>query len=305
MHVTRSAPDLESLEMLLAVAEMGSISSVARVHSLSQPAVTARMNLLERRLGLYLLERGPSGTRLTADGLAVAEYAQRVVDAAVALSAAAEALRDRSTGRLRVAASLTIADHLMPGWLLSLRHAAPQVSITLRVTNSAAVIAAILGRSADIGFVEGTPTPRPGLRTRRIGGDQLVLVVSRDHPWAQRCSLVSPAQLAATPLVLREAGSGTRQVLEDQLARQGLRTMTQLELGSTAAIFAAARRGEAPAVVSSLAVGEELASQHLMSVQVPELDLRRTFRAVWSLGRRLSPVERRLLAIAEGSASQA
>jgi DNA-binding transcriptional LysR family regulator len=291
--------------MLLAVAEMGSISSVARVHSLSQPAVTARMNLLERRLGLYLLERGPSGTRLTADGLAVAEYAQRVVDAAVALSAAAEALRDRSTGRLRVAASLTIADHLMPGWLLSLRHAAPQVSITLRVTNSAAVIAAILGRSADIGFVEGTPTPLPGLRTRRIGGDQLVLVVSRDHPWAQRCSLVSPAQLAATPLVLREAGSGTRQVLEDQLARQGLRTMTQLELGSTAAIFAAARRGEAPAVVSSLAVGEELASQHLMSVQVPELDLRRTFRAVWSLGRRLSPVERRLLAIAEGSASQA
>lgn len=303
--MTRSAPDLESLEMLLAVAEMGSISSVARVHSLSQPAVTARMNLLERRLGLYLLERGPSGTRLTADGLAVAEYAQRVVDAAVALSAAAEALRDRSTGRLRVAASLTIADHLMPGWLLSLRHAAPQVSITLRVTNSAAVIAAILGRSADIGFVEGTPTPLPGLRTRRIGGDQLVLVVSRDHPWAQRCSLVSPAQLAATPLVLREAGSGTRQVLEDQLARQGLRTMTQLELGSTAAIFAAARRGEAPAVVSSLAVGEELASQHLMSVQVPELDLRRTFRAVWSLGRRLSPVERRLLAIAEGSASQA
>ncbi|HVB53020.1 MAG TPA: LysR family transcriptional regulator [Candidatus Acidoferrales bacterium] len=305
MHVTRPAPDLESLEMLLAVGEMGSISSVARAHSLSQPAVTARMNLLESRLGLRLLERGPSGTRLTADGWAVAEHARRVVDAAVALSAATEALRDRSTGRLRVAASLTIADHLMPAWVLSLRHAAPQVSITLRVTNSAAVIAAVLGRSADIGFVEGTSGPLSALRARRVGGDQLVLVVSRDHPWARRCSLVSPAELAATPLVLREAGSGTRQVLEDQLARHGLQTMTQLELGSTAAIFAAARRGEAPAVVSSLAVAEELATQHLVTVQVGELDLRRTFRAVWSVGRRLSPVERRLLAIAEGSARQA
>nr|MDA8343316.1 LysR family transcriptional regulator [Actinomycetota bacterium] len=139
MPLPEDAPDLRSLDLLLSVAELGSLGKAARRHGISQPAVSLRMNELERRLGITILERTASGTTLTGPGSSVVDWSRSVIEAADAFVTGTAALRAETGVRLRVAASLTVADHLVPGWLVSLRQQAPDASINLSVMNSAAV----------------------------------------------------------------------------------------------------------------------------------------------------------------------
>jgi DNA-binding transcriptional LysR family regulator len=163
--------------------------------------------------------------------------------------------------------------------------------------NTAHVIELVTGRQVDLGFIEG-PTRPPGLRSRDIQADQLVVVVARSHPWARRRRPLSPAELAATPVMMRERGSGTRDIVVAALAEHGLEAQALMELGSTTAIKAAAAAGTGPAALSALAVQGELRSGQLVAVPCVGLRMDRTIRAVWSKARSLSPSGARLLAIA-------
>src|SRR5258708_2682642 len=155
--------DLTPFDLLLSVARLGSLGRAAAEHGMSQPAASARMRQLEGRLGLALIERSPRGSRLTPAGALVAGWAQAAVDAAAALEAGVTALRSEEESRLRVAASLTVAEYLLPGWLTALRSAAPGAAVALSAVNSADVAAAVLSGGADIGFLEGPHLP-DGLR---------------------------------------------------------------------------------------------------------------------------------------------
>jgi DNA-binding transcriptional LysR family regulator len=290
-------PDLAALDLLNSVAELGSLGQAAARHRMSQPAVSMRMRQLERALGVRLLRRSPAGTRLTPAGERVVALSRRVLGEARALMAGAAALAGEENSRLRVAASLTVAEHLLPGWLAALHQEAPQVALAVEVTNSANVLARVRDGQADVGFVEGHEQRLPGMETAAIRGDRLVVVVDPAHPWARRGSPVSGAELAATDLIVREPGSGTRAVLEAALAPWGgLRS--RLELGSTAAILAAAGRGEGPAVLSVLAATAEIAAGRLVAVPARGVDLTRSLRAVWPAGTGLAPAARRLLTVA-------
>jgi DNA-binding transcriptional LysR family regulator len=286
------------------VARLGSLGRAAAEHGMSQPAVSARMRQLEGRLGLALIERSPRGSRLTPAGSLVAGWSQAAVNAAAALDAGVTALRREQESRLRVAASLTVAEYLLPGWLTALRSAGPgAAAVALTAVNSAEAAQAILAGTADIGFIEG-PDLADGLRAVRVARDELTTVVAPGHPWARRRSGITAAELAAAPLVAREAGSGTRRYLEQAMRDQaGLRLAPPLaELSSTTAIKSSAAAGAGPAVLSSLAVAAELAAGTLRAVPVRGLDLSRDLRAVWLAGRRLSGPARDLYAIAARSA---
>jgi DNA-binding transcriptional LysR family regulator len=148
----------------------------------------------------------------------------------------------------------------------------------------------------DLGFVEGLQPPA-GLRSRPVGRDDLVLVVSPDHPWARRQGPISASEVASTPVVVREQGSGTREIFDEALREHGLGVRPLMELGSTTAIKAAAVAGTGPAVLSALAVETEVRSRQLVVV-ASELQLGRTIRAVWAPSHRLSPASARLLDIA-------
>src|SRR5690348_5390513 len=143
-------PDLDALELLVAVAETGSLGQAAARQGISQPSASVRLRTLERRLGVQLVARSPSGSRLTSAGLVVTEHARAVLDQAYALVQGASALRARQRDRLRVAASLTIAEHLVPGWLVALRDAAPGVHVELNVGNSSHVIERLRAGEADV-----------------------------------------------------------------------------------------------------------------------------------------------------------
>ena len=295
-------PDLISLDLLLTVAEYGSLGQAGRVHGMTQPAVSMRMTQLERRMGLQLLERTPSGTRLTPAGASVVDWARQVIDAAAAMMAGTVALRAGSASGLRVAASLTVSDHLLPGWLVALHVGGPDIAVSLEVHNSTGVIRLVADGQADIGFIEG-PLPPGVVQARKVAADRLIVVVGPGHPWARRRRPVTGEVLAATPLILREAGSGTRQVLEDALAPWGGPSAPLLQLGSTTAILGAVRRGEGPAVISILAAADELAAGRVVEIPTSGLDLSRDLQAVWRRGRKLTAPAQRLLRVAQSLAA--
>ncbi|WP_367131689.1 MULTISPECIES: LysR family transcriptional regulator [Streptomyces] len=289
-------PDLAALELLLAVARLGSLGRAARETGISQPAASGRIRGMERMLGVALVERSPRGSTLTDAGVLVTDWARRVVEAAEAFDAGAEALRGRRDSRLRVAASMTIAEYLLPGWLVALRARRPGTAVSLLAGNSAAVAERLRAGEADLGFVEGIALPA-GLSGAVVAHDRLVVVTAPAHPWARRRAPLDAGELAATPLILRERGSGTRQVLDAALAAHGGLAEPLLELASTTAVKAAVVGGAGPSVLSELAIGEERAAGRLVEIPVGNLDLHRALRAVWPTGHRPTGPARDLLGL--------
>ncbi|WP_329279230.1 LysR family transcriptional regulator [Streptomyces sp. NBC_01451] len=294
--VARRVPDLGAMELLLAVARLGSLGRAAQELGVTQPAASSRIRSMERQLGVALVDRSPRGSRLTDAGVLVTDWARRVVEAAEAFDAGAQALRTRRDSRLRVAASMTIAEYLLPGWLLALRALRPETAVSLLAGNSAAVAERVLSDEADLGFVEGTGVPS-GLDSVVVAKDRLIVVTAPGHPWARRRKPVGAEELAVTPLILREEGSGTRQVLNTALG--GL-ARPLIELSSTTAVKASAVGGAGPAVLSELAVGEELSTRRLVCVPLDGVRLDRELRAVWPTGHRPVGPARELLGLTRG-----
>ncbi|MFJ3174509.1 LysR family transcriptional regulator [Streptomyces roseus] len=289
-------PDLGALELLLAVARVGSLSAAAKHMGITQPAASSRIRAMETRLGVALVDRSPRGSTLTAEGALVTDWARQVVEAAEAFDAGAQALRGRRDSRLRVAASMTIAEYLLPGWLIALRADRPDTAVSLHAGNSADVAQRVLAHEADLGFVEGLRVP-DGLDSAVIAQDRLVVAVAPTHPWARRSKGIDAAELAGSPLILRERGSGTRQVLDAALAAAGGLAAPLLELASTTAVKSAAVSGAGPCVLSELALGDELAARRLVEVPVPDAGLGRALRAVWPAGARPAGPARDLLSL--------
>lgn len=300
MPLAHRVPDLGALELLLAVARHGSLGRAAREVGITQPAASSRIRSMERQLGVALVDRSPRGSRLTEAGALVTDWARRIVETAEAFDAGAQALRGRRDSRLRVAASMTIAEYLLPGWLVALRAQRPDTAVSLIAGNSSAVAERLLSGEADLGFVEGLAVPE-GLDGTVIGHDRLFVVVAPGHAWARRRRApLTPEELAGTPLVLREQGSGTRQVLDSALTRHGGLSVPLMELASTTAVKAAAVSGAGPAVLSELAVTEELSSRRLMRVPVEGVALERDLRAVWPHAQRPVGPARELLGLTRG-----
>ena len=293
MPLSSRMPELASFEIVLAIAETGSLGGAARELGLTQQAVSRRLASMEAQAGVTLAVRTTRGSQLTPAGVVVAEWAARLLEVAHDIDADLGSLRKEGRQRIKVVASQTIAEQLMPHWLLSLQAAdtrrgstAPQVVLT--ATNSEHAIASVRDGTADLGFVEN-PGPPKGLGSCVIGYDELVVVVPPGHKWARRSRVVSARELAQTPLVTREPRSGIRDSLTAALRQVLGDDMQQappvLELSSAAAMRAAVLAGAGPAAMSKLAVADDLAVARLRAITILELDLRRQLRAIWVGGR--------------------
>ena len=308
-HPRRERTSLALLELLVATDRHGSISAAARALGVSQPSASAGMRRLERHLDLELVTRSTRGARLTETGRATATWAREVIEASDRFETSAAALREAPSARIRLAASLTIAEYLAPRWLAAL--AAPRATgspagpepsapdVELLVRNSRTVMELVLADEADLGFVESS-TMRRGLRSRTLARDELLVVVAPAHPWASRRRRTATVdELLGGGLVVRERGSGTRETLEKSLVAAGARLPEHLPyLGSTASLKTAVQYGGAVAVLSRLTVADDLARGSLVQVDVPGLDLSRRLRMVWKDGTDLPAAARRIAAVA-------
>ena len=297
MLLSARMPDLSALEVLLAIARTGSLGAAGREIGLTQQAVSARLTSLESQTGVRLVVRTTRGSQLTQAGVVVAEWADQLIGVAQRVDAGIATLRTESRIRVKVAASLTIAEQLMPRWLVSMKAdasrggvSAPDVILT--AMNSEHAIAAVQeGTTADVGFIEAPGVPKE-LRSRVIAHDELVVIVQPTHKWARRSTPISADELSNTPLVSREPGSGTRESLLAALRRSLGESVNQaapvIELSSATAMRAAVLAGAGPAVMSRLSAADDLALHRLRAVPVANLDLKRDLRAIW-LGARTPP----------------
>lgn len=282
-------PELSALEILLAVARTGSFGAAGREWGLSQQAVSSRIASLEAQSGVTLVVRTPRGSTLTPSGVVVAEWAAKLLEVAHQLDAGLASLRSERRQRITIAASLTVAEYLMPRWLVSLRADAdrlgtPAPQFIMTATNSDHAITAVADGSADLGFIE-TPEVPSNLHSKVVAHDELVVIVPPSHKWAHRRTPLRARELNDTPLVAREAGSGTRgaltSALRSALGASAVQPPPVLELSSSAAVRAAVIAGAGPAVMSRLAVADDVAIGRVRTVAVGELDLHRELRAVW------------------------
>ena len=294
MSLNEPVPDIRSLDLLKSVAELRSIRQAAFKHLISQPAASMRLRTLERTLDLELLDRSHGRAELTPAGIAVVQWSKEVLEAMNNLKLGAQALGSDEKTHLRLVASMTVAEYLVPGWLHRLHISDPTIMVSLQMGNSQKVIEVSLKGDAEIGFVEGHFTSTE-LSSRIVRSDDLVVVVSPSSPWARRKKPLTAKELSGAALIVREKGSGTREVLEIAMQSLNLPMTTLVELGSTTAIKAAVASGVGPGVLGRLAVETDTEVGRLVVVPTEGLSLERSIRMVWSKGRPLSASAKRLV----------
>jgi DNA-binding transcriptional LysR family regulator len=296
----RHLPDLAALQLLVDVAQHGSIGAAGRASGITQQSASERLRAIEAQTGLTLLHRGASGSTLTEAGVLVVGWAARLLDSAREIDESIATLRGDSRHRLRVAASMTVAEHLLPPWLVRLRQQ-HDTAVSLTATNSELVRRAVADGSADIGFVEDGAASE-GLASLVVARDELALYAAPDDVWARREKSLDAHELTSRALTWRERGSGTRRVVEEALARLGLRALVPaVELTTTAAIRSAVAAGSPPAFMSRRAVANDVEAGRLVEVSTDDLDLTRDLTALWvGAGRPPAGPVRDLLSIATG-----
>ncbi|WP_269938123.1 LysR family transcriptional regulator [Arthrobacter sp. HY1533] len=296
--MTEAWPNLNVLELFVAVVDGGSVGAGARKVGVAQPNASRSLAELETGMKTALLERSPRGSTPTAAGLALADQARELLDAAQRFNDWLASRSGNGTIELRVGASMTIAETLLPAWLAETRRRLPQLRVDVQVLNSAQVMHAVQQGTLQLGFVE-TPHVPVRLNAMVVEEDELLLVVSPHHEWAGRAGRISLQELAQTPLVVREAGSGTREALAEVLA--GLPAAEPVQaLGSNAAVRVAVASGAGPAVLSRLALRAQLASGELLRVPFEGQGITRPLTAVWAGPQRLTGAAAVLVAVAAG-----
>lgn len=279
------------LKVFRAVAEAMSFRKAAEVLHLSQPAVSQQIRALEKEVGVQLFDRAGGNARgtqisLTEAGRVLLQYAQRAAALMAEAESAIAALNKEVAGELKLGASTTVAQYLLPRILGAFLKQYPHVRLSMMSGNTEQVAeAAATGRVA-LGMIEG-PVMRRDLKTERMAPDELVLVVNPTHEWAQQKSPVSPMELTNVSMLMRERGSGSRRVVERAFKDLGISLKTlniAMELDSTEAILSAVEAGLGVGFVSRWAAMRALRLGTLRIAKVADLRITREFRFAWPAG---------------------
>jgi LysR family transcriptional regulator, transcriptional activator of the cysJI operon len=273
------------LKVFRAVADEASFRRAAEFLHLSQPAVSQQIHALEEELGVTLFDRGKGRVRLTDAGAVLLTYARKGARLAEEAQAALENARGEAAGQLRIGASLTITQYVLPRMLGEFLRQHPRIRLAVRSANTEHIVAALAADEIDLGLIEGPVSSRDVFRQRFLQ-DRMVLIVGRRYPWPEK-SPVPLHALTQVPLLMRERGSGSRRVVELALRRVGLRwrdLRIALELDSIVAIVSAVEAGLGAGFVSEWAIRKEVRLGTVRIVPVDGLDIRRDFTLIRDLG---------------------
>lgn len=268
------------------VAEQLSFRKAAEELYLTQPAVSLQVKALEEDLGVQLFDRTGPHIKLTAAGAVLLKYSERASSLLLKAEQDIAALNGDHAGYLALGASTTIAQYVLPSLLGDFTREYPRVQTTLISGNTEQIVEAVERQKIDLGLIEG-PARSRGVKTEPFLKDELVLIASKAHEWTERTS-ISCADLCATPILMRERGSGTRRVLEIALERQGVKQSELriiMELDSTEAIKSAVEAGLGAGFVSHWAIAKDLRLDNSFKiVKVEGLSTQREFLVAYASG---------------------
>jgi molybdate transport repressor ModE-like protein len=285
--------NLNHLRVFHAVAAAGSLTAAARSLQISQPAVSKQLGELEDVLGAPLVDRLPRGIRLTSAGRVLAEHAARIFGIEQTAEAEIAALLGVRRGQLSVGASTTIGSYLVPRVFGAFQRQHPALRLDLQIGNTAVVHDLVRRNVVELGLTEGFVID-DDLKTAVFEQDDMVAITAPGDPVLARAPLTA-RELVALPFVMRERGSGTREVIEAALAKKRLVVEPVMSLGSTEAVKNAVAARLGVAIVSRLALELELAGGSLVAIEVADLRIRRALHLVELHGKSRSPAASRFL----------
>lgn len=275
--------DSHKLRVFCTVVETKSFSEAAKILNLSQPAVSLQVQALERNLEVVLFDRSEKVLKPTAPGELVYGFAKRILALYAEMDAEVSALSGQIKEELAIGASSTVGNYLLPQVIIAFRKGFPKIRINLTVGNTKEVVRLLNGGDIILGFVEGDVS-REGLVVEKLVSDELVLIMARDHPWARRRA-IPLAELMKEPLIIREVGSGTRQIVEKRLQERHV-TMHDLTismvLGDTEAIKTAVEQGVGVSIVSAWAVRKEVRHGTIRATMFKDMRFDREFSIIYS-----------------------
>jgi DNA-binding transcriptional LysR family regulator len=255
---------LRQLHLFCAITEHGSTTSAATAVALSQSAVSAALNELESALETRLFDRVGKRLVLNDNGRALLPQAKRLLEGAQQIEAGFAHPDASLPTRLRVGCSTTIGNHVLPHILGGLHHSAPRLRVDVDMGNSAAVAAKVANFEIDMGLIEG-PCHLPEVEAHPWLVDELVIVCGRRHPLADQRD-ISLGDLQNAQWLLREPGSGTREVVEQLLLRHLHQLSDTCQIGSSEAITATLVQGIGVSCLSRWVVADKLASGELCTL---------------------------------------
>ncbi|HLJ36239.1 MAG TPA: LysR family transcriptional regulator [Ktedonobacteraceae bacterium] len=280
--------NLQYLRVFLAVAEHEHITRASEELIISQPAVTKTIQNLEYEIGLELIERHGRRIVLTHAGHVLHSYARRIFALEREMEEGISALRDVEAGEVTLAANTTTGVYLLPPIVARFRTRYPQVMLNISILNSHEIVEETLSWKLDFGVVESDPAHLPeDLKVEVFAHDELVLVVGNRHRWRGVRSL-SPEALAESELVVREEGSGIREVIEQALLQHNVQVAPLLTLPDNEAIKQMVMSGVGVSIVSALAVQRELASGDLIRIPIAGVELHPQLSLVMRKDKQLS-----------------
>lgn len=288
---------LEQLRIFVAVAEREHVTQAAKQLNLTQSATSAAVSVLEARYATKLFDRVGRRIALTQAGKLFLVEAKAVLARVAAAEKVLADLAGLERGSLSIGASQTAGNYWLPEIIHRYQSRFPGISVALKIGNTETVAADVEDGSADLGFIEGE-IDNPVLSVTPVADDEMVLVVAPGHPLAKRPAHPL-AQIAQARWIVREAGSGTRAILESAVAKLGIDPKSldiAIELPSNEAVRGAVVAGSGITILSRLVVAAPLKAKTLVALdlQLPE----RKFFALRHKERYFTRAEREFINVA-------
>ncbi len=273
------------LKVFYTIAQRGSFSKAAEELHITQPAVTKHVKMLEERFGQKLFERKGYRVELTPAGEVLNTHAIAIFEQYQRLEFDMNTLLGAKRGQLEIAASTTIAQYWLPPILALFHQKFPEVQVHLTNVNTERVERLVVDKEKQLGLIEGS-TRKPGLQYEAFLKDEIVLVVGPTNPLATQ-GTITLDDLSKLPLLVREPGSGTRQVLTQTLKAAGKQLdllNIEMQLGGSESIKSYLSHSNCAAFLSIQTVLKELQNGDLTIVDVQNFNVMRQFYFVQPLG---------------------
>lgn len=273
------------LKVFRTVADEASFRRAAERLHLSQPAVSQQVQALEEELGTTLFDRRQGRVTLTRAGTVLLEYARKGARLAEEAMAALEQSRGQTVGELRIGASMTVTQYILPRMLGPFLRQHPRVQVSVTSANTERIVEALEAGEISLAIIEGPVSSRKVFR-QKVLEDRMVLIAGRRFAWPEKAP-VAPSALTEVPLLMRERGSGSRRVVELALRRVGLRLRdlrVAIDLDSIVAIVSGVEAGLGAAFVSEWAIRKELRLGTVRVIPVKGLEIRRDFTLIRAFG---------------------
>jgi DNA-binding transcriptional LysR family regulator len=273
------------LKVFKSVATNLSFTKASQELFISQPAISKHIQELEREFNTRLFDRLGNKIQLTSAGKLLLDHSVRILKDYQRLDFDMNAMQQQFRGELRIGASTTISQYVMPEILAAFLKAYPQIKVTMLSGNSRDIETALSTNRIDIGMVEGIKN-QPQMKYIPFMRDELIAIVRKENPLAEKGE-ITVEELRAQPIVLRELGSGTLDVIEKYLHQHGCNISDlniSMYFGSTEGIKNFVEHSDSIGIVSVRSVGRDLLANRFHLIEIADMKMERNFMFVEKRG---------------------